>query len=149
MEKPRVVLKNAAAGYLLGGMLLLVACLFGMVHGFSPSETQPGEIPTVVMIVFFVVFAVAAILYGRAYTVLDENGILWSSDFGEKRISWSQIEQIGISSRWYRQHKYGVIVLHIAGKKKDIPYTKSTMRCVHFYYGQVDYDHWNKEPEML
>ena len=149
MEKPKVVLKDAAAGYLLGGILLLVACLVGMVNGFSPSETQPGEIPTVVMIVFFAVFAVAAILYGRSYTVLDENGILWGSDFGKNRISWSQIEQIGISSRWGRYHKYGVIVLHIAGKKKVISYTKSTMRCVRFYYGQVDYDHWNKEPEKL
>ena len=149
MEKPKTVIKNAAAGYLFGGMLLLVACLVGMVNYFSPTQTQPGEVPDVVMVIFLVVFAVLMILYGRSYIVLDENGVLWGSDFGRKQFAWAQIEQIGISSRWYKTQKYGVVVVHIAGKKRTIPYSKTTMRCIHFYYGQVDYDHWNKEPVKL
>lgn len=149
MEKPKVIFKEPAVGYLFGGLLLLTAFLFGMVNCFSPSETQPGEVPHFVMLAFFVVSAVFFIFLGRTYTVVDENGILWGSDFGKKQYSWSDVKKVGIECRRFRSQKHGTIVLNISGKKRTLPYTKRCMQCIHAYYGAPDYDLWNQEPEKL
>lgn len=149
MEKPKVIFKEPAVGYLFGGLLLLMAFFVGVVNCFLPSETQPGEVTHFVMIAFLVVCAVFVILQGRAYIVVDENGILWGSDFGKKQYKWSDVNKIGIECRRFRSQKHGVVVLYISGKKRTLPYTKRCMQCIRAYYGAPDYDLWNKEPESI
>lgn len=144
-----MIFKESAVGYLLGGAFLLIAFLFSMVYCFSPSEPQPGEVSSFVMIAFFVMVAVLVILMGRVYTVVDENGILWGSDFGKKQYLWSDVEKVGIECKRHRWSKYGTIVLHISGRKRTIPYTKRSMQCICAYYGTPDYDLWKQEPENL
>ena len=149
MEKPSVTLRHDE-GYLLGGLLLIMTALvFGM-SLVVPVAQQTGLI-SVWVVILLVLCSIACFFWGSFTETFDENGIFIKRPFCSKQYHWSDVTKVSIKAVPAKGGKMPEFSIEIKNRRfsLSIAYTKRTMACIIYYYGQPDRDQWGKPPMLM
>ena len=69
--------------------------------------------------------------------------------FSEKQYAWQQIMNIGIAAPSGKDVPKLVFAVKDVTMPVQIQYTKRTLSCVQYYYGEPDWDKYGKQPSVF
>ena len=132
MNKLSVALNQKSESLVLGGLFLLLALIFGVVACF---DGQSVSIAVAVMCVLC-----SGFFFFRAgnQQMLDAEGIHIKTCFGENHYSWELVKEVKIIRTSYKDLPH--IQFFIRGRRTTVLvyYTKRTLECLRYYYGEPD-----------
>ena len=145
MEKPTLTIEHKEGNLLSVLFFLAAGFIFFLNTALSPSR-QEEQLLGYAIAVTAGVLGVFFLLWARCSETLDADGITIRRPFGTKHHSWEEVGKIGIQPpqgkdlpKLWLQRADG---RHIA----QFYYTKRSLACIRFYYGDPDYDNWNNPP---
>ena len=145
MENLSVTIRHPE-GKAAGGVFVVFGFLAAVLNTVLPSgDAILGYVIAGIALVLAVVFFCMA----KGSKTLDQDGICIRGIRSEKRFSWQSVEQVTILPD---RGKYSppAIGFKIAERRDtlEIDYTKRTLACVRYYYGEPDFDEWGRPPIM-
>lgn len=95
------------------------------------------------------VLAVVFFLWARCTETIDEHGICIRGVFGMKRYTWDTVKRVGIIPPPGKD--FLKIEIRISDRRSAllIDYTRRSLECVRYYYGEFDFDKWGKPPTVF
>lgn len=132
MDNLSVTLNQKSESILVGGLFLLMALIVGTVACFDGQSVS----------IFVAALSVlcSGLFFFRAgnQQTLDAEGIHIKTYFGENHYSWELVEKVKIIRTSYKDLSH--IQFFIRGRKRTVLvyYTKRTLECLRYYYGEPD-----------
>ena len=143
MNDLSVTLKQKRESIFLGGLFLLLTLVFGAIACFS------GESGTIVAAVLCALGSGALFFRAGNQQVLDSEGIHIKTYLGEKHYPWELVEKTRIIKTSYKDLPR--IQFVIRGRKTSVwvYYTRRTLDCLRYYYGEPDENRVEEPPASI
>ena len=143
MEKPSVTIQHKEA-YAVSGVLVVLVLFISFLNDATAEKGFLGLLIPVLCLLLAVFF----LFLGRSSERMDEKGIYICTPFSTKQYHWDELSHVGILAPSGKDLAKIEIGLK-KGKILQLDYTKRTLSCVCYYYGEPDWDKYGKPPSIF
>ncbi|MBO5129967.1 MAG: hypothetical protein J6B95_06450 [Oscillospiraceae bacterium] len=146
MTSPSVTLLHKEAYVTSGGAFAFSLFILFLDRVF-PAE-GPEEVPGYLISAMCFALAFVFFLMGKRSETIDESGIRVQTIFSAKQYSWGHMKCISILPPCAKSPP--MIQIKIEGRFMPLylDYTKRSLACIRFYYGEPDFDKYKTPPSI-
>lgn len=142
MEKPAVTMEHKEAYATFGAMTFLFLVIVAL-------NCVTADCSLIGFAIAALCLAVAGLFLfmAKCSETMDENGIRIHTPFSEKQYSWDDVQSVGIAKPSSKD--LPKIEIKVDKSVLYIDYTKRSRSCIHYYYGEPDWDKYGKPPSIF
>ena len=143
-EKPSI--DGTPAAKLCTTISCIMIAIVILLYVFGGDKMDEGRLGASIVMVPGSIFL---FLMGRCVIILDENGCYQKTLLREKRYAWSDVVSVGIETIEESElTTYAYVRIKLRdGQSITVAYNRAVDRCIRYYYGRYDYDHYDGFPD--